>query len=194
MYGITETTVHVTYRAADRRRFSGGRGSEIGRPLADLQVHLLDGRLEPVPVGVVGEIFVGGAGVARGYRNRPDLTAERFVPDRSARPGSRLYRSGDLRGVWPTAVWNTSAAPTSRSRCAASGSSRARSRRPWRASPACARLWCWPLPGPTGDLRLVAYVATADGTGDGPHGGSRSAPSCPTTWCRPPSSCSTASR
>jgi amino acid adenylation domain-containing protein len=98
MYGITETTVHVTLRpltAADARR----GGSPLGRPLPDLAVHLLDPSLEPVPVAVAGEIYVGGAGLARGYRRRPDLTAWRFVPDPFAGPdaaGSRLYRSGDL--------------------------------------------------------------------------------------------------
>jgi amino acid adenylation domain-containing protein len=92
MYGITETTVHVTYRllsAADCERDA----SPIGEPIPDLQVYLLDGRLEPVPPGVPGELFVGGAGVARGYLNRPELTAERFVPNPFG-PG-RLYRSGD---------------------------------------------------------------------------------------------------
>jgi amino acid adenylation domain-containing protein len=102
MYGITETTVHVTYRelshgetvppATDR----GPRGY-IGAPLPDLRLYILDAQLEPVPAGVTGEIYVGGAGLARGYLHRPDLTATRFVPDPFAqRPGERLYRSGDL--------------------------------------------------------------------------------------------------
>ncbi|HEY0781751.1 MAG TPA: condensation domain-containing protein, partial [Thermoanaerobaculia bacterium] len=96
MYGITETTVHVTCRplgAADAAR----GGSPIGPPLGDLSLHLLDRGMEPAPYGVAGEIHVGGAGLARGYWRRPDLTAERFVPDPlGERPGSRLYRSGDL--------------------------------------------------------------------------------------------------
>ncbi len=97
MYGITETTVHVTYRplsAADSAR----EGSPIGGPIPDLELYLLDGRLEPVPEGVAGELYVGGAGVARGYLNRPELTAERFV----ASPffaGGVLYRTGD-RARW----------------------------------------------------------------------------------------------
>ena len=72
-------------------------GRPIGVPLADLSVHLLDRSGEPVPVGVAGEIHVGGAGLAQGYLGRPELTAERFVPDPFASVlGARLYRSGDL--------------------------------------------------------------------------------------------------
>ena len=95
MYGITETTVHVTYRPVRAADLAGG--SLIGEPIPDLAVHLLDASLRPVPIGVPGEIHVGGAGLAQGYLGRPDLTAERFVPDPFAgRPGARLYRSGDL--------------------------------------------------------------------------------------------------
>jgi amino acid adenylation domain-containing protein len=95
MYGITETTVHVTFRALSRADAEAG-GSMIGEPIPDLGVYLLDGGMEPVPPGVPGEIFVGGAGPARGYLGRPALTAERFVPDPFAGvPGARMYRSGD---------------------------------------------------------------------------------------------------
>jgi amino acid adenylation domain-containing protein len=96
MYGITETTVHVTYRpltAADTR----SSRSVIGEPISDLALRVLDGELRQVAAGEVGELFVGGAGLARGYLGRPDLTAQRFVPDPfAATPGARLYRSGDL--------------------------------------------------------------------------------------------------
>ncbi|HST60656.1 MAG TPA: amino acid adenylation domain-containing protein, partial [Longimicrobium sp.] len=96
MYGITETTVHVTYRVITRADLDRA-GSPIGVPIPDLALYVLDSRLEPVPPGVLGEIFVGGAGVARGYLNRPELTAERFIRDPfSADPAARLYRSGDL--------------------------------------------------------------------------------------------------
>ena len=101
MYGITETTVHTTWRRL-RRSDLAQPGSVIGRPLSDLSLHLLDGGGRPVPIGVPGEIHVGGAGVARGYLARPALTAERFVPDPFAGGtvggvgGQRLYRSGDL--------------------------------------------------------------------------------------------------
>ncbi len=95
MYGITETTVHVTYRALGTADVA--LGSRIGRPLPDLGLYLLDGNLEPVALGSPGEIVVGGAGVAMGYLNRPELTAERFVPDPfGSVAGARLYRSGDL--------------------------------------------------------------------------------------------------
>ncbi|HEY2737286.1 MAG TPA: amino acid adenylation domain-containing protein, partial [Thermoanaerobaculia bacterium] len=99
MYGITETTVHVTERRIilSDLRSDLGAGSRIGRPMAGWAVYLLDRSFAPVPVGAAGEMFVGGAGVSRGYPGRPELTAERFVPDPFAgAPGARLYRSGDL--------------------------------------------------------------------------------------------------
>jgi nonribosomal peptide synthetase DhbF len=92
MYGITETTVHVTYKPLGPESAQAA-GSPIGRPLPDLEIHLLDPAGRHVPRGVAGEIFVGGAGVARGYLNRPELTAERFVPNPFG--SGRLYRSGD---------------------------------------------------------------------------------------------------
>ncbi len=98
MYGITETTVHVTYREIDRSDLDQGQAAgPIGRAIPGWQVYLLDRVGQPVPVGVVGEMYVGGSGVARGYLNRPGLTADRFVPDTFGDvPGARLYRSGDL--------------------------------------------------------------------------------------------------
>lgn len=97
MYGITETTVHVTYRPISFHDVREGRGSVIGGPIPDLVLYILDSQLQPVPVGVPGEICVGGAGVARGYLNRPELTRERFIDDPfCSEPGARLYRSGDL--------------------------------------------------------------------------------------------------
>jgi amino acid adenylation domain-containing protein/non-ribosomal peptide synthase protein (TIGR01720 family) len=97
MYGITETTVHVTYRRVRAADLERPGVSPVGVPIADLQVHLLGPGREAVPMGVPGEIHVGGAGLARGYSGRPALTAERFVPDPFAeQPGERLYRSGDL--------------------------------------------------------------------------------------------------
>jgi amino acid adenylation domain-containing protein/non-ribosomal peptide synthase protein (TIGR01720 family) len=102
MYGITETTVHVTYRPIKLNDLSGASSSLIGIPIPDLNLYLLDERLQSVPVGVVGEIYVSGAGVARGYLNQPGLTAQRFMPNPfNTTPGSRLYRSGDLARYLP---------------------------------------------------------------------------------------------
>jgi acyl-coenzyme A synthetase/AMP-(fatty) acid ligase len=99
MYGITETTVHVTYRPVTARDVDGG--SVIGVPIPDLHIHLLDASGTKVRDGDPGEIHVGGAGVALGYLNRPEMTTQRFVPDPFADPlpdGARrlMYRSGDL--------------------------------------------------------------------------------------------------
>jgi amino acid adenylation domain-containing protein len=96
MYGITDTTVHSTYHRLAPRDCLPGAGNPIGRPLSDLRIHLLDGSGSLVPIGVPGEMHVGGPGVARGYLNRPGLTAERFVPDPFGPAGARLYKSGDL--------------------------------------------------------------------------------------------------
>ncbi|MFI1016455.1 amino acid adenylation domain-containing protein [Streptomyces sp. NPDC020965] len=96
MYGITETTVHTTYHHVNAGELTPTTPSIIGRGLSDLRVHLLDRAGRPTPVGVVGELYVGGPGLARGYLGRPELTAERFVPDPYGPPGTRLYRSGDL--------------------------------------------------------------------------------------------------
>ncbi|AOW88227.1 non-ribosomal peptide synthetase [Streptomyces olivaceus] len=96
MYGITETTVHVTFRRITRADTASTR-SLIGRPLPDLALYLLDDELRPVPPGIPGEIFVGGAGVALGYHGAAALTAQRMLPDPySPQPGARMYRSGDL--------------------------------------------------------------------------------------------------
>jgi arthrofactin-type cyclic lipopeptide synthetase B len=94
MYGITETTVHVTYRALEAADAQLVGVSPIGVRIPDLQLYVLDARREPVPMGVVGELYVGGAGVARGYLNRDELTAERFLADPAT--GQRLYKTGDL--------------------------------------------------------------------------------------------------
>ncbi|MFF2548114.1 amino acid adenylation domain-containing protein [Kitasatospora sp. NPDC058063] len=96
LYGPTETTMHCAYHrigAEDIRRPSR---SNIGRPLRDLSVHLLDAHGRLVPVGVPGEIHVGGPALALGYLDRPEMTAEKFVPNPFGPAGSRLYRTGDL--------------------------------------------------------------------------------------------------
>ena len=100
MYGITETTVHVTYRVVELADLENNSGSNIGVPIPDLQVYVVDPEGNRVATGETGEMLVGGLGVARGYLNRPDLTEARFVantfePAKSA----RLYRSGDLARI-----------------------------------------------------------------------------------------------
>jgi len=95
-YGPTETVVGCCVHVAAGEA-GAGSSIPIGRPIAGTQMYVLDGRMRPVPVGVTGELYIGGAGVARGYLNRPGLTAERFVPDPFGKAaGARLYRTGDL--------------------------------------------------------------------------------------------------
>ncbi len=98
MYGPTETTVWSTSYKVDRVETT----VPIGKPVANTRIRILDDRWQPVPAGVVGELYIGGLGVVRGYLHLPELTAERFVPDAFARePGSRMYRTGDLARYLP---------------------------------------------------------------------------------------------
>jgi amino acid adenylation domain-containing protein len=96
MYGPTESTTFTTWHQV-KQVPEGATTVSIGRPLSNTQVYILNDRLEPVPARVPGELYIGGDGLARDYLNRPELTAERFVPHPfSATPGARLYRTGDL--------------------------------------------------------------------------------------------------
>lgn len=102
MYGITETTVHVTHVSLTAG--TAGRtehGSLIGRPISGVRAYVLDAGMRPLPPGAAGELYVGGSGVALGYLGRPALTAGRFLADPFGRPGDRMYRTGDI------ARWNT---------------------------------------------------------------------------------------
>jgi acyl-CoA synthetase (AMP-forming)/AMP-acid ligase II/acyl carrier protein len=94
-YGLTEATIDSTYFEATEPLLPD-RFVPIGKPLANTEIYLLDTNLEPTPTGVAGELCIGGAGVALGYINRPEITAERFIDSPFGDPGSRLYRTGDL--------------------------------------------------------------------------------------------------
>ncbi|OKP02079.1 Amino acid adenylation [Xenorhabdus thuongxuanensis] len=97
LYGPSETTTYSTWTCMNRMT---NIVSHIGRPIANTQIYILDATGQPVPLGVIGEIYIGGAGVARGYLNRPELTAERFLSDPfSSEPNARMYKTGDL-GRW----------------------------------------------------------------------------------------------
>jgi non-ribosomal peptide synthetase component F len=99
LYGPSEDTTYSTYALIGKD--NNGR-VPIGRPVACSQVYLLDQQLEPVPVGITAELYLGGEGLARGYLRRPALTAERFIPDPFGRKaGARLYRTGDLARYLP---------------------------------------------------------------------------------------------
>ncbi len=100
MYGITEITVHATYYKIKQSDLHCAAGSVIGKPLPDLRFYILDAGLQPAPLGVAGEIYIGGAGLARAYLNRPELSEQRFIRNPFvADSDARLYKTGDL-GRW----------------------------------------------------------------------------------------------
>ena len=100
MYGPTEATCYVTYQQINQADLTAGAGSIIGAPIPDIRIYLLDAVGRPVPIGVTGELYIAGDGVADGYLKRPELTAQRFVPDPFH--GGRMYRSGDLARRLPS--------------------------------------------------------------------------------------------
>jgi len=103
LYGPTEAAIDASFHLCPRGEAQADV-VPIGRPLANVRIYLLDRRMRPVPWPLSGEIVIGGAGLARGYRGRPELTAERFVPDPWGPPGGRLYRTGDLGRLAPSGV------------------------------------------------------------------------------------------
>ena len=158
LYGPTEATI---WSAADPVR--PGQPIAIGEPLPCASHHLLDRELRPVPHDEIGELAIGGAGVARGYVGRPDLTAERFVPDPFGPPGARLYRTGDLGHALPDGriefLGRADAQLKVRGHRVEPGEIEAA----LRAHPgvADAAVGALPAPSPAGELRLVAWLAIA---------------------------------
>ena len=102
LYGPTEAAVDVTFWQCKKDNLTNQNTVPIGRPIANIQIYLLDKYLNPVAVGVTGEVYIGGVGVGRGYLNRPDLTAEKFIPDPFSKQAARLYKTGDLARYLPT--------------------------------------------------------------------------------------------
>ncbi|RMF31802.1 MAG: amino acid adenylation domain-containing protein, partial [Chloroflexi bacterium] len=101
-FGLTEATIDSCFFEGSAMDLAGEQVVPIGRPFANVRLYILDDHLQPVPVGVPGELFIGGLGVARGYHNRPELTEEKFIPDPfSDDPNARLYRTGDRARYLP---------------------------------------------------------------------------------------------
>jgi amino acid adenylation domain-containing protein len=159
MYGITETTVHVTYRpltAADCEQ----PASPIGAPIPDLSLYILDPRSEPVPLGVAGELFVGGAGVARGYLNRPELTRQRFIANPFG-PG-HLYRTGDLARCLPDGELDFRGRADDQVKIRGFRIELGEIRAAIRTHPAVIEAAVVASTATSGDSRLVAYVVPGD--------------------------------
>jgi pristinamycin I synthase-3/4 len=162
-YGPTECTMTTTFHRVGPED-EGREVALIGRPIANTRVYVLDVAGQPAPIGVAGELYIGGAGVTRGYLERPDLTAERFLPDPfDARPGTRMYRTGD-RGRWrPDGVLEFFGRVDDQVKIRGNrvepGEVEARLRE--YAGVSQAAVVAWPAGAP--DARLVAYVVPAEG-------------------------------
>ena len=160
VYGPTEATVDALWH---EWRAEDGETVPIGRPIANVRAYVLDEQRQPVPAGVTGELYLGGAGVARGYLSRPELTAERFIaePVRRRRRGCTGRATAcACAATARSSIWGAS---ITRSSCAAIASSSARSRWCWRRSKAWPRAWSLVREDVPADQRLVAYVVAATG-------------------------------
>ena len=139
-YGPTEACIDTTAWTCKRK--SNQQIIPIGRPIANTQVYLLDAHLQPVPVGIPGELYIGGEGLARGYLNRPELTAEKFIPNRfSSVPGARLYKTGDLARYLPDGNIEFLGRFDNQVKLRGFRIELERSRRYWGNTPPCRRSW-----------------------------------------------------
>ncbi|MEC3979513.1 non-ribosomal peptide synthetase [Amycolatopsis sp. H20-H5] len=158
LYGPTETTIWSTVARLD------GDTVTAWEPVANTDVRLLDDQLAPVPLGVVGEVYLGGDGLARGYAGRPGLTADRFVPDPHAtRPGARLYRTGDLARRYPDGHVEILGRADHQVKIRGHRVEPGEIEAVLLADPRVRDAVVQPAPTPTGELELTAYVVPADG-------------------------------
>jgi acyl-CoA synthetase (AMP-forming)/AMP-acid ligase II/acyl carrier protein len=155
-YGPTEATIYSSGWHVE----PGPGPVVIGRPLANARIHIFDGRMQPVPAGVRGEIFIGGAGLALGYLGRPDLTAERFVPDPFV-PGERLYRTGDAGAYRPDGTIDCLGRLDDQVKIRGFRVEPGEVEALLRETPAVAQAAVVARPDAHGDVRLVAYVVAA---------------------------------
>ncbi|MGC5365553.1 amino acid adenylation domain-containing protein [Streptomyces sp. DT24] len=169
-YGPTETAVACTAFEADGGSPAGREGRvPIGRPIANVRVHVLDDALRPVPVGVPGEACVGGAGVGQGYWRRAALTAERFVPDPFAtEPGARLYRTGDLVRLLPSGELEYLGRRDGQAKVRGHRLEPAEIERAVGGHPAVRQCAVEVVQRAPGDERIVAFVCLRDGSASGP--------------------------
>ncbi len=160
VYGPTETTIWSSAWRVE----AGESPISIGRPIANTRLYVLDERLRTVPIGVVGELYIGGAGLARGYRDRAGLTAERFIPDPfGTLAGGRLYRSGDLARWWPDGTLECLGRVDHQVKIRGFRVELGEIEAALARHPAVREAVVAARPDPSGELGLAAYVALRDG-------------------------------